>query len=728
MDLLYSLISSSCSQSTHHKFALDALARLTVPRADEWRRLFLYHHRDYLRGSKDPDTRFRDFKNHVLHVHENCWGGAIEASVKWYRIALKALRDEDWAHAVYACGVLSHYVTDPVMPFHSAQNEQENNIHRACEWSIFHAYDSLFQARKMRKGFPRIELAKEESWLMQAVVAGAEYGQQFYDDLVEHYNFDQAVKSPAAGLDSRCREMIGTLLVYTVEHWASILNQLIRDAQSAPPDVNLLTPTILAILRAPSRYVVANFAASQDRELILKIHREWKQTGKVEATQPLDEKTIDSLYRREVLSGRWAEICELRDKTGSSRIRKPLPLPASEATEKSATEPAPVSAGADRDTERQHVKGVHKAKRRSLHDQAARLGGMMKKLPNVSRSIRRERGASSAKESLGSPASSASKQKPEKQERQQDASPRKNSPLDQPKQKTSGVKPGAASPKVWRRDPPQIRFPGPGADPVTRAESLETNRADELESIQQRVPEPEDIGDVLVEEPSHGSLPRMLPESESSLDAVADPGVEPSTVERALALGDSVQAELDQELAADQADDDYEPEDPHEAVDEELVDEELVDGEDEPVDEEELAYFLLPEDLVHEAPGIGGKTAKRLGAIGIRTVSDLLDADACEVAEQVSAKYVDADLVRDWQDQSRLTCDVPDLEGYVAQLLVACDYRDVINLASCDPYDLFSELDRFSRTGEGRNIMGNSEPLDPNTVALWVENARAAQG
>ena len=39
--------------------------------------------------------------------------------------------------------MLSHYYTDPIHPFHTAQTDAENAIHRACEWSINRSYDEL---------------------------------------------------------------------------------------------------------------------------------------------------------------------------------------------------------------------------------------------------------------------------------------------------------------------------------------------------------------------------------------------------------------------------------------------------------------------------------------------------------------------------------------------------------------------------------------------------------
>lgn len=44
---------------------------LTCTDADKWRDLFIKHFELYLQGSKDPETSFKDFRNHVLHVSDN---------------------------------------------------------------------------------------------------------------------------------------------------------------------------------------------------------------------------------------------------------------------------------------------------------------------------------------------------------------------------------------------------------------------------------------------------------------------------------------------------------------------------------------------------------------------------------------------------------------------------------------------------------------------------------
>ena len=84
MSLLLSVVFRSVCRTTHHRLAVDALRHLRVPEAEKWSDLFLHHHAEYLAGSEAPDERFKDFRNHVLHVAENGWGGAPQEARRWY--------------------------------------------------------------------------------------------------------------------------------------------------------------------------------------------------------------------------------------------------------------------------------------------------------------------------------------------------------------------------------------------------------------------------------------------------------------------------------------------------------------------------------------------------------------------------------------------------------------------------------------------------------------------
>src|SRR5689334_20747733 len=124
MSLLYAVVFATRCRSNHHRIAVDALRHLQAPRADDWRELLLTHHKDYLEGAKAPDEEFKDFKNHVLHVRDKDWGGAVDATQEWYRRLVRALAEKDWKQAAWCAGVMSHYYVDPIQPFHTHQTEE----------------------------------------------------------------------------------------------------------------------------------------------------------------------------------------------------------------------------------------------------------------------------------------------------------------------------------------------------------------------------------------------------------------------------------------------------------------------------------------------------------------------------------------------------------------------------------------------------------------------------
>ena len=299
MNLLFRVIYAAHCRSTHHKLALDALRHLPDAADNPWSRLFLKHHNVYLRGAKDPDTTFKDFRNHVLHVSDNHWGGAVQAANQWRDATLAALQKQDWAAAVYSAGVLSHYYTDPIQPLHTAQSEAENNIHRAAEWSICKSYDPLWKLAQ-QQGFPQVDVSSESDWLADMVTRGAEFSHPFYHELVERYDFDRGVKDPPAGLDDPSRQILAKLLAYASVGWARILERLFAEAGVQPPAVHLTLDTLVASLQMPIRWVTRKLADAGERRQIEAMHQELQATGKVEKTLSEDDRTIRELHAEEV--------------------------------------------------------------------------------------------------------------------------------------------------------------------------------------------------------------------------------------------------------------------------------------------------------------------------------------------------------------------------------------------------------------------------------------------
>lgn len=342
MSLLFRIVYAAHANGTHHKLALDALSRLEGQDAERWRNLFLKHVGVYLEGSKAPDNTFKDFKNHVLHVQDNYWGGAPEKADAWYDTFVDALRREAWSDAVYAAGVLSHYYTDPIQPFHTAQSEAENAIHRATEWSINRSYDDLAKLARDRLPASKVEVPKGESWLKEMVCLGAETSNRFYEKLIVHYDIHRGTVDPKSGLDDTSRLLIAGLLDYAATGFAHILHRAFHESGITPPDVSLTLETFMASLQIPSKWIEKRLSNAEDRAIVRAMYDELRTTGRVEATLPEDDRVVRDLYELEVEGPRADKLAAERAK----RIAKPKApaKPAPALTPAQANKPATTSA------------------------------------------------------------------------------------------------------------------------------------------------------------------------------------------------------------------------------------------------------------------------------------------------------------------------------------------------------------------------------------------------
>ena len=319
MSLVSSIIYAAHARGTHHKLALDALEHLASPDAEAWRRLFLKNAAVYVNGSKAPDDEFKDFENHVLHVRDGYWGGAADKVENWYGHLVKELAGQRWSEAVWAAGVLSHYYTDPLHPFHTAQSEAENNIHRAVEWSISRSYDSLTKQADLQ--FPAIKPAPGggPAWLRSFVVEGAEMANQQYEKLIAHYDINSGVVDPPSGLDVIGRRVVAELICYARKGVACLLDRAIAEAAVRPPEVSLTSDVLASLVRIPANRMKAHFENAADRRVVEAMYDELKATGRVENALPEDERVVRDAFAQEVLARQLAE----REKERSAIITMP---------------------------------------------------------------------------------------------------------------------------------------------------------------------------------------------------------------------------------------------------------------------------------------------------------------------------------------------------------------------------------------------------------------------
>lgn len=503
MSLLFNIVYAAHANGTHHKLALDALKSLSVDEGEKWVKLFLKHSEIYMQGSKEPDKVFKDFKNHVLHVQDNYWGGAEDKCREWYDEFVRRMVEEKWEDAVYAAGVLSHYYTDPIMPFHTAQSEAESAIHRAVEWTINKSYNEL--RKQGERDFPLMMVLPPDEgvdFAAKMVRQGAEASNKYYSHLIAHYNFDRGAVEPTEGYNALGRDIVAELLIYAARGFALVLDEAIKTSGAQAPDVNLTAETFVAGLKIPLKWVTRKMDDMAEKKLVQSMYDELQTTGKVEETLAEDDRFIKQAHRKEVLG--------------------------------------------------------------------------------------------------------------------------------------------------------------------------------------------------VVEDEN---------ESDSQGELALEPEAEMTPSEKILAEAEAAEA------GEAESHDEQERRDGEARLPEKRVD-------------RGPSFYLSLGDNVEDGPSIGVKTAKRLDAVGIKTVNDLLQADAEATANALDVRYITAKVVIEWQDQARLQCEIPRLRGHDAQFLVGCGYRDKQSVIEADPETVLVDLQAFLLTSAGERLLRPGNEPDLQEVKSWIESAK----
>jgi uncharacterized protein YhaN len=134
-------------------------------------------------------------------------------------------------------------------------------------------------------------------------------------------------------------------------------------------------------------------------------------------------------------------------------------------------------------------------------------------------------------------------------------------------------------------------------------------------------------------------------------------------------------------------------------------------------------FYLNRGNQVADAPSIGPQAANNLTGVGIRTVADLLNANPASTAADLGLSHVTAATIADWQLQARLMCQIPDLRGFGAQLLVAAGFTSPEQIAGTRPADLIRKVKAVCESKQGQRILRNGEVPSPAKIKRWAENA-----
>ncbi len=328
MHPLLSILRAAHCRSTHHYFAIDALPLVQTDAGTRLVRQLMRHHKQYLVGAKDPDTRFRDFQNHVVHVADGYWGGAPRLAHKWYDRLQGDLERGEYSRAAYAAGVLSHYFTDPIQPLHTGQSERETVVHRPIEWSICQSYESLlkqWQDDELRIVF---QLSEGPGWLGEAILHAARFAHRKYAVLVDTYNLERGIARPPEGLSAESRVVLSELFGLAITGWARVLERAAADveARSAKPieSTDVMLATILATIRVPDRLWLRRVESKQEQKELQLLIQEYRETGTLTKYLP-DEVDVKQRVAKVYASEKEYEL-RLQAKMAAMTVKSEQPI------------------------------------------------------------------------------------------------------------------------------------------------------------------------------------------------------------------------------------------------------------------------------------------------------------------------------------------------------------------------------------------------------------------
>lgn len=298
MNPVLSILRAAHCRSTHHFFAVDAIPLVQTEAGKRLTSQLLRHHDRYLRGAKEPDTRFRDFQNHVVHVTDGYWGGAPRVAHRWYDRMQRYLRDDRFGDAAHAAGVLSHYFTDPMQPLHTQQCELEKVLHRPIEWSITKSYNQIYRLWKDDQMRVVFQLSGGPSWLGEAILHGARFANRKYHSLINRYDLERATKDPPAGLTDELRESMAEMFGLSITGLARVLERAAADAEairrSPIPTASITVPMLLASIRVPARLWTRHIVYKREQLAIESLADEFNRTGTLVNHLPTE---VDIVHR-----------------------------------------------------------------------------------------------------------------------------------------------------------------------------------------------------------------------------------------------------------------------------------------------------------------------------------------------------------------------------------------------------------------------------------------------
>ncbi len=136
-------------------------------------------------------------------------------------------------------------------------------------------------------------------------------------------------------------------------------------------------------------------------------------------------------------------------------------------------------------------------------------------------------------------------------------------------------------------------------------------------------------------------------------------------------------------------------------------------------------FFLNVDSPIDQAPSLDGVAAARLRGLGVTHINHLMQQDSNRLSDALGLASVNASTIRRWKAECRLACQVPQLRGFDARILVGCGVTNPGELAAIHPMRLLQNVEAFLATDKGRRILLSGSSHELSRITSWIATANS---
>ncbi len=137
-------------------------------------------------------------------------------------------------------------------------------------------------------------------------------------------------------------------------------------------------------------------------------------------------------------------------------------------------------------------------------------------------------------------------------------------------------------------------------------------------------------------------------------------------------------------------------------------------------------HLLSPPRQPIELLAIDAEDLKRLRAVGVNSLDELLIAEPAEIAKQLQAYWITGETIQLWQNQAKFMRQASGLASFTVQLLLGAGFADPRQVIRAGVDKVHQQVVAFAASTPGRRSLRGQPPPTREQVSRWFGQIMSA--